>query len=88
MYRQRFDSDAFVSQTYRKRIEELVKAVCARYSLGRRKDALLTREVGDAGSQAADWPGSGNGRLPFSGSETWVRQPRAHPIPMDGSEIA
>ena len=46
MYRQRFDSDAFVSQAYRKRIESLVNAVCARYALGRRsREALLTREV-------------------------------------------
>ena len=43
MYRKRFESEAFVSSAYRKRIEELVKAVCAKYSLGRRKDALLTR---------------------------------------------
>jgi hypothetical protein len=49
MYRQRFDSDAFVSQTYRKRIEELVKAVCAKYSLGRRKDASLTRRAEELG---------------------------------------
>jgi DNA repair photolyase len=57
MYRQRFDSDAFVSQTYRKRIEELVKAVCAKYGLGRRKDALLTRREGEGG-QELGWPGS------------------------------
>jgi hypothetical protein len=47
MYRQRFDDAAFVSEAYR--IEELVKTVCAKYSLGRRKDALLTREVGEGG---------------------------------------
>ena len=57
MYRQRFDSDAFVSQTYRKRIEELVKAVCAKYGLGRRKDALLTRREGEFGERAG-WDGT------------------------------
>jgi DNA repair photolyase len=36
MYRQRFSSEAFVSKAYRSRIEALVKAVCAKYSLGRR----------------------------------------------------
>jgi DNA repair photolyase len=48
MYRQRFDSNAFVSTAYRKRIEALVRMVCARYKLGRRNgDALLTRAVGN-----------------------------------------
>src|SRR5580658_7873686 len=48
MYRQRFDSNAFVSMAYRKRIEALVRTVCAKYKLGRRSgDALLTREVGN-----------------------------------------
>ena len=56
MYRQRFDSEAFVSRAYRKRIEELVKAVCAKYSLGRRMDALLTRGAG--GDQRSGWPGA------------------------------
>jgi hypothetical protein len=45
------DSDALVSQTYRKRIEELVKAACARYGLGRRKDALLTRQEEEFGER-------------------------------------
>jgi DNA repair photolyase len=58
MYRQRFDDAAFVSKAYRKRIEELVKAVCAKYSLGRRKDALLTQRVGDI-EQDAGWDGAG-----------------------------
>src|ERR1700677_326070 len=50
MYRQRFDSEAFVSAAYRKRIEGLVKAVCSKYQLGRRSgDALLTRTIGDMG---------------------------------------
>ena len=31
MYRRRFDSEAFVSAAYRKRIEALVKAVCTKY---------------------------------------------------------
>ena len=49
MYRQRFDSNAFVSTAYRKRIEALVRAVCAKYKLGRRNgDALLTRAVGNS----------------------------------------
>ena len=63
MYRQRFDREAFVSQAYRKRSEALVKAVCAKYGLGRRKDALLTRQAGEFGqgagwelSKTADWP--------------------------------
>jgi DNA repair photolyase len=52
MYRQRFDSEAFVSKAYRSRIEALVKAVCGKYSLARRSgDALLTRELGDAAPQ-------------------------------------
>lgn len=55
MYRQRFSSNAFVSKAYRKRIEMMVDAVCAKYALGRRSgDALLTREVGEA-NQAARW---------------------------------
>jgi DNA repair photolyase len=49
MYRQRFDDAAFVSRAYRNRIEELVKTVCAKYALGRRRDALLTRQVGEGG---------------------------------------
>ena len=66
MYRQRFDGEAFVSKAYQKRIEALVKAVCARHGLGRRSgDALLTREVGDTG-KPLDWPASGSGNLPFS----------------------
>jgi DNA repair photolyase len=55
MYRQRFNSEAFVSKAYRNRMEALVKAVCARYSLQRRSgDALLTRQMGEAG-QPSDW---------------------------------
>jgi DNA repair photolyase len=47
MYARRFAANAFVSQAYRKRIEEMVKAVCARHFLNRRSgDALLTRELG------------------------------------------
>jgi DNA repair photolyase len=50
MYRQRFASDAFVSTAYRKRIESLVSAVCAKHQLGRRStDALLTRQIGTPG---------------------------------------
>jgi hypothetical protein len=68
MYRQRFDSEAFVSAAYRKRIEALVKAVCGKYELGRRRtDALLTREV-RGGAQPLEWPGSVSGSLAFTGS--------------------
>ena len=59
MYRQRFESEAFVSTAYRKRIEALVRAVCAKYKLERRnEDALLTRET-------LSWPGSSSGSLAF-----------------------
>jgi DNA repair photolyase len=68
MYRQRFDGEAFVSRAYRKRIEELVKTVCAKYDLGRRRDALLTREMGE-GEQPLDWPGSSGGELLFAADE-------------------
>jgi hypothetical protein len=65
MYRLRFDSEAFVSAAYRKRIEGLVKAVCAKYRLGRRiGDALPT--MGDMG-QPLEWPGLNSGRLSFQG---------------------
>ena len=68
MYRQRFDSEAFVSTAYRKRIEALVKAVCAKHELGRRRtDALLTREAA-GGAQPIEWPGSLSGSLAFTGS--------------------
>jgi hypothetical protein len=80
MYRQRFDAEAFVSKTYRNRIEGLVKAVCAKYSLERRDgDAMLTRPAGDAGQQALDWTGSSRGSLPFSGNETlaWKKTPHS-----------
>ena len=64
MYRQRFESDAFVSTAYRKRTEALVKAVCAKYGLERRSgDALLTRRMGDA---PPDWPVASTGRLSFT----------------------
>jgi DNA repair photolyase len=69
MYRQRFDGEAFVSSAYRKRIEALVKAVCAKHGLGRRSgDALLTRQLEDTRKPLA-WPYSGSAKLPFSGSE-------------------
>ncbi len=46
MYAKRFASSAFVSQAYRKQIEEMVKTVCARHFLSRRSgDALLTRDL-------------------------------------------
>ena len=46
MYRQRFSQEAFVSAAYRRRMEDLVKAVCRKYSLPRRTgDALLTRDA-------------------------------------------
>jgi DNA repair photolyase len=66
MYRQRFDSEAFVSQAYRKRIEALVKAVCGKHKLERRRgDALLTRQAG-APIQPLGWPDSSNEKLLFS----------------------
>ena len=52
---------------YRKRIEALVKAVCAKHGLGRRNgDALLTREEG---RRPLDWPGSDSGLFAFPGGE-------------------
>ena len=49
MYRQRFDQEAFVSTAYRRRMDDLVKSVCRKYSLARRTgDALLTRDPGEA----------------------------------------
>jgi DNA repair photolyase len=46
IYQQRFAGAAFVSSAYRKRIEETVKTVCAKYQLGRRDGyALLTRPI-------------------------------------------
>jgi DNA repair photolyase len=56
MYRQRFASEAFVSSAYSKRIQESVKAVCAKYELGRRDGyALLTRPMPDSTQQAMAW---------------------------------
>jgi DNA repair photolyase len=64
MYRQLFESEAFVSTAYRKRTEALVKVVCAKYGLERRSaDALLTRKMGDA---PPDWPVANTGRLSFT----------------------
>jgi DNA repair photolyase len=69
MYRQRFNSEAFVSKAYRNRMEALVKAVCAKYSLQRRgEDALLTRQMGEAG-QPSGWLDLSSRRLPFAASE-------------------
>ena len=69
MYRQRFDGEAFVSSAYRKRIEALVKAVCAKYGLGRRSgDALLTRRLDDS-REPLDWTVLAVGNLPFPGGE-------------------
>jgi DNA repair photolyase len=54
MYRQRFDSEAFVPKAYRTRIESLVRAVCSKYSLALRGGgARLTRERADAGQQSS-----------------------------------
>ena len=69
MYRQRFDGDAFVSAAYRKRIEALVRAVCAKYRLGRRSgDALLTRQREDD-PQRLVWP-----RDEFAGQVPQIHQ--------------
>jgi DNA repair photolyase len=48
MYRQRFENDAFVSQAYRKQMQNMVDIVCKKYKLGRRSgDALLTQGLPD-----------------------------------------
>jgi DNA repair photolyase len=71
MYRQRFDSEAFVSGAYRRRIEALVKAVCAKYQLQRRTgDALLTRQREDD-RQRLVWP-----RDEFAGQTPQIHQIR------------
>ncbi len=44
MYRQRFASDAFVSKAYRKRIEALVKGVCAKYDWTAQRRCSADRE--------------------------------------------
>jgi hypothetical protein len=63
MYRQRFDSEAFVSQAYSKRIASMVDVVCAKYGLGRRTgDALLTRDAGES-AESARIPPARSGRL-------------------------
>src|ERR1700733_2577620 len=68
MYRKRFESEAFVSTAYRKRIEELVKSVCAKHGLGRRSgDALLNRQLGDS-AQPLEWSGSSAAPLLISDS--------------------
>ena len=62
MYRQRYESDAFVSTAYRKRIEALVAVVTNRHGLhSRNTDALLTRDAPDIyhssqDGQADFWP--------------------------------
>jgi DNA repair photolyase len=65
MYLQRFKDEAFVSRGYRARMEELVKAVSAKYSLARRSgDALLTRELGER-RQPVGWSEERGGQLAF-----------------------
>jgi DNA repair photolyase len=65
MYLQRFKEEAFVSRGYRARMEELVKAVCAKHSLPRRSgDALLTRELGER-RQPTGWAAESGGQLAF-----------------------
>ncbi len=55
-YQDRFAAEAFVSSAYRKRIEDTVKAVCAKYSLGRRDGyALLTRPLTEPGQPQLAW---------------------------------
>jgi DNA repair photolyase len=66
MYRERFSSEAFVSSAYRKRIEETVRAVCAKYALRRRDGyALLTRETGVPSDKFSDLSRGETGRLSF-----------------------
>ena len=81
MYRQRFDDAAFVSRAYRNRIEELVKTVCAKYSLGRRKDALLTMAVGDTSWKPSDAQNSSSGRLSFPPSSFTRKGPHSNTTP-------
>jgi len=81
MYRQRFDNAAFVSRAYRNRIEELVKTVCAKYSLGRRKDALLTTAVGDTSGKPSDAQNSSSGRLSFPPSPFTRKGPHSNTTP-------
>ena len=58
-YRKRYGKSAFVSAEYRKRVAELVDAVCRKYGLGRRsmEDAAETREADKVVERQA--------RLPF-----------------------
>jgi DNA repair photolyase len=64
MYRQRYESEAFVSKAYRDRIEAMVKTVCAKYELGRRTtDTWLTGEK----AETLPWPAGRVERLPFTG---------------------
>jgi DNA repair photolyase len=61
MYGKRFESDAFVSTAYSKRMQELVRLMCARHKLKRRSgDALLTRPAGDGRQLSAAWPEAGD----------------------------
>ena len=47
MYRERFESAAFVPRAYADRCRDLVRAACRKHGLGQRSsDALLTRQVG------------------------------------------
>jgi DNA repair photolyase len=65
MYRHRFENEAFVSQSYRKRIETMVGLMCRKHGLGRRSsDGLLTREEGSTGCGKKD-PQMQLGMLPL-----------------------
>jgi DNA repair photolyase len=65
MYLKRFKDEAFVSKGYRARMEELVKAVCAKHGLARRTgDALLTRDVGERRGPVG-WAAESGGQMAF-----------------------
>jgi DNA repair photolyase len=85
MYRKRFDSEAFVSRAYGKRIEELVKTVCAKYGLGRRRDALLTVQARGASGELPDSQEAGNLRLSFLPSTAQRRGPHSVTTPYRAS---
>ena len=87
MYRQRFDSDAFVSTAYRKRIEALVKAVCAKYGWTAQRRCSVDAEngrrpAGLASSSTGSCRFRTNPRYGTTGIEdavTWVRRRPAVP---------
>jgi DNA repair photolyase len=56
-YRKRYESEAFVSKVYARRMRQMVRTVCRKYKLPERSsDAILTRELGstDVGLRQGD----------------------------------